>query len=172
MELWDYMLAGIPTSALDEESLATPCYDLLELAEDPFNQLEFSCLAMIVAKREELLESDFSMCLGTFMKYDEPKMTNSLTQLASKLKTCLLTGSKFPIAPRKPVQRDEENEPQQCYVGGVLQNLDSDEDEIPQYDDENDSSTNDPLAAVAGSLGSFFGKATTLTKGAISKASE
>ena len=53
MELWDYMLAGIPTSALDEESLATPCYDLLELAEDPFNQLEFICLAMIVAKREE-----------------------------------------------------------------------------------------------------------------------
>lgn len=72
MELWDYMLAGIPAQALTEESLNTPCYDLQELAEDPFNQLEFICLAMIVAKREELLDSDFSGCLGIFMKYDEP----------------------------------------------------------------------------------------------------
>ena len=72
MELWDYILAGIPIQALTDEALLTPNYDLSELPEDPFNQLEFICLAMIVAKREELLDSDFSMCLGTFMKYDEP----------------------------------------------------------------------------------------------------
>jgi len=65
---------------------------------------------MIVAKREELLESDFSECLGTFMKYDQPKMTNSLTQLASKLKNCIISGSVFPIPARKVVQREERKE--------------------------------------------------------------
>jgi len=37
MELWDYMLAGIPAEALSEENINTPCYDLLDLKEDPFN---------------------------------------------------------------------------------------------------------------------------------------
>ena len=34
--------------------------------------LDFLCTAMILSKRSELLESDFSMCLGILMSFKEP----------------------------------------------------------------------------------------------------
>ena len=44
--------------------------------------LEFLILAMIIVKRDELFESDFSTILSLFMKYDEPTSTNDLTSTA------------------------------------------------------------------------------------------
>ena len=41
-------------------------------AADPFINLEFVSCAMVILLKEELMESDFSMCLGMLMSYKEP----------------------------------------------------------------------------------------------------
>jgi hypothetical protein len=40
--------------------------------DDPFLNHEVLCVAMITLMKEDLLESDFSMCLGLLMSYKEP----------------------------------------------------------------------------------------------------
>ena len=45
---------------------------LKETSQDPFINLECLSIAMISLTKADLLESDFSMCLGLLMSYKEP----------------------------------------------------------------------------------------------------
>jgi len=97
MELWDIILSGIPAQS---RYMRSDC-QLAALEEDPYSMLEFLILAMIIVKRDELFESDFSSILGLFMKYDEPASTNDLSRMALQLKRALLEGHEFTLPPRK-----------------------------------------------------------------------
>lgn len=97
MELWDVILSGIPSNS---RYVRSDC-KLLALEEDPYSMLEFLILAMIIVKRDELFESDFSTILSLFMKYDEPTSTNDLTSTALHLKKALLEGHEFHLPARK-----------------------------------------------------------------------
>ena len=76
LKMWDFILSGI-----SEEMIAAHIASEQELAEDdllkppsgdPFINLECISVAMIALIKKDLLESDFSMCLGLLMSYQEP----------------------------------------------------------------------------------------------------
>jgi hypothetical protein len=58
--VWDFIFAGA-FKQLNGQSKS-----------DPLCNLDFVCVAMILSKKSELLESDFSMCLGILMSFKEP----------------------------------------------------------------------------------------------------
>ena len=53
---------------------------MLDMHLDPFVNLDMLCATMVCMKKELLLESDFSMCLGILWKYelDEPDDPSNL----------------------------------------------------------------------------------------------
>jgi hypothetical protein len=53
---------------------------------DPLVNLDFICVAMILKQKKTLLESDFSMCLGTLLHYPEDVETKHILVLANKVK--------------------------------------------------------------------------------------
>ena len=53
---------------------------------DPFINLEFISCAMIILLKEELMESDFSMCLGMLMSYKEPESPLGIIAKAVKIR--------------------------------------------------------------------------------------
>jgi len=54
--VWDFIFAGAFGDVLDK-----------------MQNLDFLCTAMIMSKRVDLMESDFSMCLGILMSFKEPE---------------------------------------------------------------------------------------------------
>ena len=50
--------------------------------QDKMQNLDFLCTAMIMSKRVDLMESDFSMCLGILMSFKEPE--NIVNDILSK----------------------------------------------------------------------------------------
>lgn len=71
---WDFIFSGVMQSKID---LHNPFENeeqrmFRKPNADPFINLEFLSCAMIILLKEELLESDFSMCLGMLMSYKEP----------------------------------------------------------------------------------------------------
>ncbi len=53
---------------------------------DPFINLECLSVAMISLIKADLLESDFSMCLGLLMSYKEPQDPNTVLAHADKVR--------------------------------------------------------------------------------------
>lgn len=78
--MWDFIFVGIEpvmVETIQEENKVEDelNYDTLLKApkEDPFINLECISIAMISLLKTDLLESDFSMCLGLLMSYKEPE---------------------------------------------------------------------------------------------------
>ena len=81
---WDYILGGIETKhKADPKSLGT---EYLLTSGDPLINLDYLCVAMILTIKNELLESDFSMCLANLLNYPEPKVPESLLKYSVKIK--------------------------------------------------------------------------------------
>jgi TBC1 domain family protein 5 len=79
--VWDFIFAG--------------AYKQLKshTTNDPLCNLDFVCVAMILSKKAELLESDFSMCLGILMSFNEPKsLSEDILSLAQKVRETVLEG--------------------------------------------------------------------------------
>ena len=77
LKMWDFMFSGIGedmvTAALSIQEDNIDFGSLLkEISQDPFINLECLSIAMISLTKADLLESDFSMCLGLLMSYKEP----------------------------------------------------------------------------------------------------
>jgi len=80
LKVWDFIFSGIEegmvtnmigSSANDDE---IDYGNLLkEPRMDPYINLECLSVAMISLIKADLLESDFSMCLGLLMSYKEPE---------------------------------------------------------------------------------------------------
>jgi hypothetical protein len=49
---------------------------------DPLVNLEILCISLITHIREDLLQSDFSMCLALLLKYEGPKDISILIEKA------------------------------------------------------------------------------------------
>ena len=51
---------------------------------------------MIMSKRDDLMESDFSMCLGILMSFKEPSnIVQDILSKAQKVRMCILEGIPF-----------------------------------------------------------------------------
>lgn len=50
---------------------------------------------MILSKKRDLLESDFSMCLGTLMSYKEPDSVLLILKMAQQVRLAILDGHHF-----------------------------------------------------------------------------
>jgi hypothetical protein len=61
---WDYIIGGIFIQGATCKEPFPP------QEEDPFLNLDFICVAMIISIREILLESDFSMCLAYLLNFE------------------------------------------------------------------------------------------------------
>ena len=57
---WDYIFCGVHYSNAKADG-------------NPFANLDFLCTAMILEKREDLLENEDSACLGILMSFKEPE---------------------------------------------------------------------------------------------------
>ena len=65
--------------------------------DDPLVNLEFLSVAMITLLKEDLLEADYSMCLGLLMSYKEPEDIMTIIKRAEKVRGSILDGKPFAI---------------------------------------------------------------------------
>ena len=85
---------------------------LKEPAQDPFINLESLSVAMIALIKGELLESDFSMCLGLLMSYREPDDPTQVLEHANKVRRSLINDEEYQRVPSpEPVVEQEEEDP-------------------------------------------------------------
>lgn len=83
--LWDYIFGGIESKHRSERRCRG--LEFLETHEDPLINIDYLCTSMIVTIKEDLLESDFSMCMANLLNY--PKPANGLEPIlkqASEIK--------------------------------------------------------------------------------------
>ena len=71
---------------------------------DPFINLEFISCAMIILLKEELMESDFSMCLGMLMSYKEPESPLGIIGKAVKIRQAILEKKKYVREPSPVIE--------------------------------------------------------------------
>lgn len=80
---WDYILGGVflQHTSSNQKKFAFPLKESLSRLQDafpskesdPFINLDIMCVSMIVTIKNELLESDFSMCLANMLSYQTPE---------------------------------------------------------------------------------------------------
>lgn len=80
--VWDYILGGVfvQHTSSHQKHFAFPLKESLSRLQDPFPtkendpfiNLDIMCVSMIVAIKQELMESDFSMCLAYLLSYETP----------------------------------------------------------------------------------------------------
>jgi len=97
LKVWDFIFSGIDEGMLSSFNAQGPDstsvdYDTLlkEPRIDPFINLECLSVAMIALIKSDLLESDFSMCLGLLMSYSEPNEPATVLEHAQKVRESLL----------------------------------------------------------------------------------
>ena len=110
--VWDFILSGV-SRASDEKVGDQDEFLFREPVSDPFINLEFVSCAMIILLKEELMESDFSMCLGMLMSYKEPDSPIGIIGKAVKIREAILEKKKYEREP-SPIAEDEE-EPEENY---------------------------------------------------------
>jgi hypothetical protein len=66
---WDFILGGIERKHRSERRCQG--IDFLDAEMDPLINLDYLCTAMIVNIKEDLLESDFSMCMAYLLNYPQ-----------------------------------------------------------------------------------------------------
>lgn len=64
---WDYIFGGITKKHRDDRR--SKGGDFLETDHDPLINLDYLCASMIVNIKEDLLDSDFSMCMANLLNY-------------------------------------------------------------------------------------------------------
>ena len=69
---------------------------------------------MVILIKEELMECDFSMCLGLLMSYKEPDSALSIIRKAVKIRQAILEKKRYEREP-SPIPQDEE-EPEETTV--------------------------------------------------------
>ena len=110
--VWDFVFSGVSMSKID---LANPFESEVDRlfrppSSDPFINLEFISCAMVVLLKEELMEYDFSMCLGTLMSYKEPKDLISVINKATVIRAAILEEKEYTRMPSPvPEPVEEEN---------------------------------------------------------------
>ena len=96
--IWDFIFSGVLSSKIDlNESEEKLLFRKPEL--DPFINLEFISTAMIILVKEELMESDFSMCLGMLMSYKEPESPLGVISKAVEIRAAILENKKYIRSP-------------------------------------------------------------------------
>ena len=78
---WDYIFGGI--NKLHRADRRCRGNDFLETEIDPLINLDYLCTAMIINIKEDLLESDFSMCMAYLLSYPEQASAYSIIEQAS-----------------------------------------------------------------------------------------
>lgn len=58
----------------------------MNMEEDPLINIDYLCVAMIINIKNQLLESDFSMCLALLLNYPEQPIPETLLKYATKIK--------------------------------------------------------------------------------------
>lgn len=106
LKIWDFIFGGIDStmvSAFIVDKAQEDCIDFDSLLkaprDDPFINLECLSIAMIALLKEDLLEADFSMCLGLLMSYKEPQDFTSVLTKSCKVRDSLLNGAKYERSP-------------------------------------------------------------------------
>ena len=101
LKIWDFIFAGIEPAMVEqmEQELTQEelNYDTLLKSpkEDPYINLECFSIAMISLLKADLLESDFSMCLGLLMSYKEPENPLVVLEQALKVRKTLINEQKY-----------------------------------------------------------------------------
>ena len=76
LKIWDFIFCEMKGEQIADILALNDSDDnvvlLKEPAQDPFINMECLSVAMIALIKADLLESDFSMCLGLLMSYKEP----------------------------------------------------------------------------------------------------
>lgn len=81
---WDYIFGGIEKKhKLERKSKGA---DFLETDMDPLINLDYLCTAMITNIKEDLLDSDFSMCMANLLNYPQQSDPVKLLQQATFIK--------------------------------------------------------------------------------------
>ena len=102
--MWDFIFSGI-SYAMVTDVLATSEENvdfenlLKEPSQDPFINLECLSVAMVALIKADLLESDFSMCLGSLMSYKEPDEPQAILEHANKVRRKLVYGEAYERIP-------------------------------------------------------------------------
>lgn len=97
--LWDYIFAGILDTTRSGNEYDE--FDLRSAQDDPFVNLEFLSVAMICLIREDLLDSDLSMCLGLLMSYKVPSDPLIVIKKAQQIRNAYLYAMPY-VAHSKP----------------------------------------------------------------------
>lgn len=97
--LWDYIFAGILDTTRSGNEYDE--FDLRSAQDDPFVNLEFLSVAMICLIREDLLDSDLSMCLGLLMSYKVPSDPLIVIKKAQQIRNAYLYAMPY-VAHIKP----------------------------------------------------------------------
>jgi hypothetical protein len=71
------------------------------------DNLNFVCVAMIQSKRKDLLESDFSMCLGLLMSFKEPTSVIEIIRRTIEIKKSVENGTQYVLSESSDEQEEE-----------------------------------------------------------------
>ena len=115
--VWDFIFSGVLQSKIDLNNPFENEEDRMfrKSNADPFINLEFLSCSMIASLKEELMESDFSMCLGMLMSYKEPQQLQTTINKAVEIREAILSGKKYEREPSpspSAVSDDQEQEKQ------------------------------------------------------------
>ena len=102
LKMWDFIFSGINNhmvAAIPSDSGEDEEVDYASLlkgpADDPFINMECLSLAMIALIKPDLMESDFSMCLGLLMSYKEPEDPSIIMNHAIKVRSAIVEGASY-----------------------------------------------------------------------------
>ena len=98
MKVWDYILSGIDYTKQTTKDVVIMDDDLSlyqRPMDDPLVNLEFLSVGMITLIKEDLMEADFSMCLGLLMSYKEPEDILSIVKRAEKIRDNIIHGKPY-----------------------------------------------------------------------------
>lgn len=127
LKMWDFIFSGISSEMVtavlstiednvDYENL------LKEPSQDPFINLECLSVAMVALIKADLLESDFSMCLGSLMSYKEPDEPQAILDHANKVRRKLVYGEPYQRIPSPDLTNyDVVNTEEAKFYGNISQ---------------------------------------------------
>jgi hypothetical protein len=67
LTFWDYIFGGIESKHRNDRRCKGT--EFLDVDLDPLINLDYLCTAMIINIKQDLLESDFSMCMAYLLNY-------------------------------------------------------------------------------------------------------
>ena len=93
--VWDFIFSGIDYTKKSTQDVVDidDMNTIFQVTkDDPFINLEFLSVGMIALIKEDLLEADFSMCLGLLMSYKEPADIMTIINKGIKVRDSILLG--------------------------------------------------------------------------------